>query len=117
MPKPIVYKSTSVGDLTVFTSMLADRPEGSVSITFDDGFNLEDTAEFRVYMQLEPPEVLDVIDKLIEVHEFYHLILTWHEKVLNACPNAVLFPQALCTWIDKCYLPFCKETQNEENNS
>lgn len=114
MPKPLVFKSSSVGDLTVFTEGLSDQ-ELSVSITYDDGFNFtEDTAHFKVLVQLEPPEVLDVIDKIIEYHERYHLILAWHEKVLERCPNAVFFPAALCTWIDKCYLPFCKKDSGEK---
>lgn len=122
--KPIVFKSSSVGDLTVFATNLKDR-DCSVSITFDDGFDFSDTSDFRVHMQIEPPEVLeemrkdqqewdesgeeilDTLDILISNYPFYDLILTWNERVLKECPNAVLFPQALCTWIDTCYLPFC----------
>lgn len=133
MPKPIVYRSTSVGDLTVFAEKLRDR-DCTVSITFDDGFNFKDTADFRVHMQIEPPEVLEkmredqqkwdvsgdtlfnTIETLIYNHKFFDLILTWNEKVLYECPNAVLFPQALCTWIDPCYLPFCG-TQPKESNA
>lgn len=100
--KPKVFSSSTTGSMALFTSGLKDR-EQSVSITFDDGFNFADTSDFRVYMQIEPPEVVNCIDILIARHKHFDLILAWHERVLNACPNAVLFPQALCTWIDKCY--------------
>jgi len=89
-----------------------------VSITFDDGFHLgeegKDYSLFRVYMHLEPPEVMEYLhqqegmeyntkDTLIKNYNLYDLILTWDEDILKHCPNAVFFPQALCTWIDQCY--------------
>jgi len=131
MHKPKVFKSNSIGDLTYFADKLRER-ETSVSITFDDGFDFTDKSEVRIYVQLEPPEVMDYIHKtefpqvkqttfeqLIENKFFYDLILAWHEAVLNACPNAVFFPAALCTWIDPCYLPFCKtqEPDSDENSN
>lgn len=129
--RPKVFKSTSTGDLSFFAAGLKDR-DLSVSIMFDDGFDFSDTSDFRVHMQIEPPEVLErmhaenqkwtdeklhsTLDTLIYNHEFFDLILTWNERVLEACPNAVLFPQALCTWVDPCYLPFCG-TQTKESNA
>lgn len=100
--KPKVFSSSTTGTMELFKSGLRDR-EQTMSITFDDGFNFDDTSDFRVYMQIEPPEVVNCLGILIERHNHYDLILAWHENVLKACPNAVLFPQALCTWIDKCY--------------
>lgn len=115
---PVIYKSSSMAaaDIELFASGLLARPY-SVSITFDDGFHLganEDKAFFKVYMHVEPPEVMDYLHSqegiayntkktLIQHHKHYDLILTWDEDILRACPNAVLFPQALCTWIDQCY--------------
>lgn len=118
--RPIVFKSNSIGDLSYFASKLKDR-DITVSITFDDGFDFSDKSDFKVYMQLEPPEVMDYVhatefpqvkqttfEQLIENRGFYDLILAWHPYILDNCENAILFPQALCTWIDPCYLPFCK---------
>lgn len=131
MSKPAVFKSNSIGDLSAFAAGLKERPE-TVSITFDDGFDFTDQSEFKVYMQLEPPEVMahihktefpqvkqTVFEQLIENHGFYDLILAWHPEVLAHCSNAILFPQALCTWIDPCYLPFCKTQEDsvEDHNS
>lgn len=118
MPNPVIFKSSSMAsaDIDLFGSGLTDRPY-SVSITFDDGFHLgkgEDDAFLKVYMQVEPPEVMDYLHfqegiiyntkkTIIDNHKHYDLILTWDEDILRKCPNAVLFPQALCTWIDQCY--------------
>lgn len=129
MPKPVVFKSNSIGNLSVFREGLRDREE-SVSITFDDGFDFTDRSPFlKVYIQLEPPEVMDYIHKtefpqvqqttkeqLLESFGFYDLILTWDEEILRKCGNAVFFPAALCTWIDKCYEPFCKKDDSDEDN-
>ncbi len=129
MAKPAVHKSNSIGDLTCFKEGLKDR-DTSISITFDDGFDFKDKSDFKVYVQLEPPEVMDYVHKtefpqveqttfeqLIENKFFYDLILAWHEDVLDACPNAVFFPAALCTWIDPCYLPFCKTQEDSDEPS
>lgn len=116
--KPVIFKSSSmiIEDIGLFQSGLKYSPR-SISITFDDGFHLgagEDEAEFKVYMQVEPPEVMEYLHAqegieydtrmaLLANHTHYDLILTWDELILKYCPNAVLFPQALCTWIDQCY--------------
>ena len=102
--------SSSVGDLTVFENGLPHFDK-QVIISFDDAISTlpRKALAYYVHMQLEPPEVLDCIDTIIANANRWDLILAWHERVLAECPNAVLFPQALCVWIDKCYLPFCKE--------
>ena len=87
----ILFTSSSMGKNASLLERLPVFPPG-VSITFDDGFDFSDTSEYKVYVQCEPPDYLNVIDKIIEHHEFYDLILAWHEKVLSTCPNAVLFP-------------------------
>ncbi len=78
----------------------------TVSFTVDDGFQFSDASYFKVLHQIEPPEVLDVVDKIIENHKFYDLILAWNKRILNACPNARLFPQANCTWMNPEYKPW-----------
>lgn len=116
MPKPVVYPSFCSGPLQAFCDYLKER-EISVSITFDDGLFLvqspPDTAEFKVYIQCEPPEVLaeahrteidikeDTVRTVIERHKYYDLILAWNENILAQCPNAVLFPH--CHGLDDNY--------------
>lgn len=92
MTKPIVFSPYS------FPQVLAEQPI-SVSLTVDDGFNFNDTSDFKVFLQVEPPEVKDVTDTLIQHHQFYDLILAWNTKVLNACPNSRLFFFACCSWM------------------
>ena len=105
MIQPIAFGSSSTGDLSGFAKMLAPQSE-SVSVTVDDGFHFDDTSSFRVLHQIEPPEVLNVVDRIIEHHKFYDLILAWHEDILRLCPNARLFNQGVCTWMEYCYHPW-----------
>lgn len=72
-----------------------------VSITWDDGFNFEDDSWFRVFHQCEPPETLNIIDKLIANHRYYDLIMAWDERVLNECPNAVFLTESACSWLPR----------------
>lgn len=92
MPKPLVFSVYG------FSQVLAEQPI-SVSLTVDDAFNLDDTSDFKVFLQIEPPEVKDVTDTLIQHHQFYDLILSWNTKILRACPNSRLFFFACCSWL------------------
>lgn len=94
------YGSSMTGDISWFAGKLRQR-DMSVSFTVDDGFNFRDTADFRVHHQVEPPEVLDVTDRLIQNHRFYDLIMTWNERVLAECPNAQFLPEAPCSWLPR----------------
>jgi hypothetical protein len=96
------FGSSSTGDISGFAEWIKDFDE-QVSFTVDDGFNFADDSTFRVLHQIEPTEVLDVIDRVIENHGFYDLILAWNKRVLAACPNAVFFPHGNCTWMDPNY--------------
>ena len=69
--------------------------EKQVSISVDS-FDFSDTTPFRVFWQIEPPEIFNTQQHLIAHHKFYDLILTWDEKVLAACPNAVKFIYGTC---------------------
>ena len=102
MKKVTGFGSTSSGDISGFTNLLQEHEE-TVSFTLDDGFHFKDDSYFRVLHQIEPPEVLDAVDRIIKYHKFYDLILAWNHRVLEACPNAVLFPQSVCTWM--CFGP------------
>jgi hypothetical protein len=94
------YGSSMTGDISWFAQHIATRDQ-SVSFTVDDGINLSDTSDFRVLHQVEPPEVLDVVDKIIANHTFYDLILGWNERILKGCPNSVFLPEAVCSWIGR----------------
>jgi hypothetical protein len=81
-----------------------DRPE-YYSITWDDAFLhgslRNDNSWFKVYHQCEPPEVLDVISRLIDLQGYYDLILAWDDRVLNSCPNAKFLTESCCSWMDR----------------
>lgn len=97
---PNTFTSSAIGPCPDLKYNFLDRYE-AVSITWDDGFDFSDDTWFRVFHQCEPPEVIDIIDKLIENHEFYHLILAWDERVLAQCPNAVMLTESACSWLDR----------------
>lgn len=96
----VAYGSSMTGDISWFGGKLRQR-DVSVSFTVDDGFNFLDSADFRVFHQVEPPEVLNVTEKLIQNHKFYDLIMTWNERVLAECPNAQFLPEAPCSWLPR----------------
>ncbi len=105
MPKMITFGSSSTGDISGFEKWFREWDE-TVSFTIDDGFHFSDTSSFKVLHQIEPAEVLDVAGRIIEYHKFYDLILAWDKRILAACPNAVLFPQGNCTWMDPNFKPW-----------
>lgn len=104
MPRPVCYTSSSIGPCPTLNQNFMDRPE-TVSITWDDAFYLgslrNDDAWFRVFHQCEPPEVLDIIDRLIQIHKYYDLILTFNDRVLRECPNAVFLTESACSWLPR----------------
>jgi hypothetical protein len=54
--------------------------------------NLEDCAPYRVFFEIEPhPSDEGLVQRVIDNHKFYNLILTWRESILHTCPNAVKF--------------------------
>jgi hypothetical protein len=52
----------------------------------------------RVLWSVEPNEISGLRDIVINRHEEFDLILTWHKEVLDSCPNARLFPHGM-SWI------------------
>lgn len=46
----------------------------------------------RILWSIEPNEVEALRDIVINRHTEFDLILTWHQEVLENCPNAKLFP-------------------------
>jgi len=99
----MMYKPKTVGE-TLYNAF-ADQPV-QVSIATDT-FDFSDTSPYRVFFQLEPPEIINTEQKLIDNHTFYDLILTWNQRVLEGCPNnAVKFVFGSCRWatnpVDAC---------------
>lgn len=101
MSRPVCYTSSSIGHCPDLSNNFLDRPE-TVSITWDDGFHFEgDDSFLRVFHQCEPPEVLDIRQKLIENHSYYDLIMAFDERVLRECPNAVFLTESACSWLGR----------------
>jgi hypothetical protein len=91
-----MFKPRKIG--YAFSDTFADQ-EKQVTIAVDT-FDFQDTSEYKVFYQLEPPEVLDITQTLIDRHKYYDLILAWNERVLSACPNAVKFLFGTCRWAE-----------------
>lgn len=80
--------------------------ERQVSIAVDM-FDFNDDSPYRVFMQLEPNDIVPTEQKLIDNHTFFDLILSWNERVLQGCPhNSVKFIFGTCRWatnpVDAC---------------
>jgi hypothetical protein len=80
--------------------------EVQVSISVDE-FDFTDNSPYRVFVQLEPPDIVPTEQKLIDNHTFYNLILTWNQRVLEGCPNnSVKYLFGTCRWatqpVDAC---------------
>lgn len=71
--------------------------EKQVSIS-TDWFDYTDDSPFKVFLQLEPNEIVPTEKELINNHAFYDLIITWNENVFLACPNAVKYVFGTCRW-------------------
>jgi hypothetical protein len=61
-----------------------------------DSFNFADRTPYKVFLQMEPPEIRNIEQKIIDNSGFYDLILTWNHVILGYCGNAVLFPFGGC---------------------
>src|SRR5271166_1368510 len=69
-----------------------------VSISVDE-FDFTDTTPYRVFVQLEPPDIVPTEQRLIDNHTFYNLIITWNQRVLEGCPNnTVKYLFGTCRW-------------------
>lgn len=71
----------------------------SVSISFDD-LSFDSNCDYKVLVQIEPPSIMDFVDKIPSNKNNFDLILAWHPKVLSLCENSVLFPFGSC-WIEE----------------
>lgn len=100
MPRPICYTSSSIGPCPTLCNNFTDRPE-TYSITWDDGFHLNDPSWFKVFHQCEPIEVFDIVDRIIATQNHYDLIMAWNERILQACPGSVFITESACSWMDR----------------
>jgi len=104
MPRPTCFTSSSIGPCPDLNKNFLERAE-TVSITWDDAFYLgslrDDNSYFRVFHQCEPKSVLDIVDRLIQIHKYYVLILGFDERVLRECPNAVFLTESACSWLPR----------------
>src|ERR1035438_4946916 len=65
---------------------------GDKEVSIRSDVDLEDHSLYRVFHDHEPyPTDQGLVQKVIDNHKFYNLILTWRESILQACPNAVKF--------------------------
>jgi hypothetical protein len=92
-----MYKVKMVGDILHNHFSDQVRP---VSIAVDT-FDFSDTTEYRVFFQLEPPDIVPTEQPLLDNHTFYDLILTWNQRILDGCPNnAHKFIFGTCRWAE-----------------
>ena len=67
------------------------KPRSSnISISIDD-INYDPNADLNIFIQVEPPEVKDIISALIANQHRFDLILAWHPTVLEFCKNSRVF--------------------------
>ena len=68
---------------------------GKEGISIRSDVDLEDRSPYRVFHDHEPyPTDQGLVQRVIDNHKFYNLILTWRESILQACPNAVKYLHA-----------------------
>lgn len=70
----------------------------SVSISVDT-ITHDPNAKFKVLLQVEPPEIVNVIPSILSNYDKFDLILSWHPEIIKNCPNAKLLLFGTC-WID-----------------
>ena len=65
---------------------------GGKEVSIRSDVDLSDPAPYRVFHDHEPyPSDQGLVQRVIDNHNFYDLILTWRESILQSCPNAVKF--------------------------
>ena len=68
---------------------LRDRPD-NISICVDR-FDHHPEAKYKVFVQLEPQYTEQIVPELIRRAADYDVIIAWDERVLEACPDAIMF--------------------------
>jgi len=88
--KPLLFSQDVSNDFR-------DRRE-HISIAIDS-LQVDDTADIKVFIQLEPPSVKDTRSAIIANQQSFDIILAWHPDILDNCSNARKFVFGTC-WID-----------------
>lgn len=92
-----MFKPKMVGEILHNHFAEQSRP---VSIAVDT-FDFSDTTEYKVFVQLEPPDIVPTEQRLLDSHTFYDLIITWNQRVLDGCPNnSVKYIFGTCRWAE-----------------
>lgn len=100
-----MYKPKVLGMNFTLGSNFAEQ-EVPVSISVDE-FDFSDSTPYRVFVQLEPSDIVPTEQRLIDSHTFYNLIITWNQRVLEGCPhNTEKYIFGTCRWatnpVDAC---------------
>jgi hypothetical protein len=89
------------------------RPETlyseDVSLSFDTTQHSK-SSKIKVLVQVEPSEIIDIKNIIINEQNNFDLILAWDENILNSCSNAKKFIFGSC-WID--FKTFKENKKNE----
>lgn len=70
-----------------------------VNISFDD-LSHDKNCDYNVLVQIEPPSITDLPNKIPSNCKEFDLILTWYNKIIESCENTFLFPFGSC-WINE----------------
>lgn len=100
-----MYKPKVLGTNYTLGNNFAEQ-DVQVSISVDE-FDFSDVSPYRVFVQLEPNDIVPTEQRLIDNHTFYNLIITWNQRVLDGCPdNTVKYLFGTCRWatnpVDAC---------------
>ncbi len=91
-------KTKKIKCFNVFGKLAETRWDDSVSLSFDT-IEHDSKSNLKVLVQIEPPEIMNNNNNIINHQHWFDLILTWNEEVLAACNNAKRFIFGTC-WID-----------------
>eukprot|EP01050_Picozoa_sp_SAG11_P000030 SAG11_NODE_1_length_64905_cov_182.268355_30_plen_260_part_00 len=62
----------------------------NVSISYDT-LSYDRSAKYKVLVQIEPPEILNITDNIINNSDNFDLILSWDNNILTNCGNSKKF--------------------------
>ena len=80
-----------------------------VSVSFDT-VRFDSESKYKILVQIEPPEVTNIVRQIIDNQHHFDLILAWNKDILDSCPNAKRFIFGTC-WID--FDRFTPDKKNE----